>query len=141
MIGFTQKSAERFFDVLTKNRIQRIIDVRLNNSSQLAAFSKQDDLAFFLRQLGDIDYMHLPSLAPNAELIKAYRGKRIPWPDFERGFLKLLQERRVEETLDKDIFAGRAVLLCSELTPEKCHRRLVVEYLNAKWGDLQPVHL
>ncbi len=89
----------------------------------------------------NIDYMYLPSLAPNAELIKAYRGKRIPWPDFERGFLKLLQERRVEETLDKDIFAGRAVLLCSELTPEKCHRRLVIEYLNAKWGDLQPVHL
>ena len=39
-IGFTQKSAEQFFEAIKKNNIELLIDVRLNNKSQLAGFSK-----------------------------------------------------------------------------------------------------
>ncbi len=140
-IGFTQSTAARFFGRLTDAGIKRLVDVRLNNVSQLAGFAKRDDLAFFLQAVCGAEYRHEPRLAPTQEMLDAYKKQRGSWADYARAFLALLAERRVEEMLDKSLFSVPAVLLCSEPTPEHCHRRLVLEYLQEKWGDLEVVHL
>jgi uncharacterized protein (DUF488 family) len=140
-IGFTQKSAEEFFGLLTNSGIRRLIDVRLNNISQLAGFAKRDDLGFFLRRLCDIEYVHEPLLAPSQEMLDAYKKQKGSWQDYERQFLALMKDRRIEEKINPDFFKGPAVLLCSEPTAECCHRRLVLDYLAEQWGDLRPRHL
>ena len=140
-IGFTQSTAAHFFGRLNDAGIKRLVDVRLNNVSQLAGFAKRDDLAYFLRQLCGAEYVHEPRLAPTQEMLDAYKKQHGPWPDYERCFLELLTERRVEETLDRDLFVVPTVLLCSEATPEHCHRRLVAEYLREKWGNIEIRHL
>jgi uncharacterized protein (DUF488 family) len=140
-IGFTKKNAAEFFGILRRAGIRRLVDVRLNNVSQLAGFTKRDDLAFFLREVCNADYVHEPLLAPTQEMLDAYKKAKGSWQDYEKMFLALMAERRIEERIDKALFAVPSVLLCSEPTPENCHRRLVVEYLQSKWGDLQCRHL
>jgi uncharacterized protein (DUF488 family) len=120
--------------------IERLLDVRLNNASRLAGFARRADLPFFLDMLCGAEYLHEPTLAPTREILDAYR-KGGGWPDYEREFLDLLLERRVEETLDRDLFGVPTVLLCSEASAEHCHRRLVLEYLNRKWDGIRAVHL
>ena len=138
-IGFTRRSAEAFFTTLAASRAQRLVDVRLNNSSQLAGFSKRDDLRYFLQAICHMDYLHVPDLAPTQELLDQYRSSK-DWPAYERLFLGLLAERQVENKVTREVIDG-SCLLCSEFTAEKCHRRLVAEYLRDKWGDLAIVHL
>jgi uncharacterized protein (DUF488 family) len=140
-IGFTQKSAGQFFELLKSHGIRRLLDVRLNNVSQLAGFSKRDDLAYFLDEIVGADYRHEPILAPTQELLDAYKKQKGSWSDYERDFAALMVEREIETRLDPSLFAVPTVLLCSEPTPERCHRRLVIEYLNEHWGDVRAVHL
>jgi uncharacterized protein (DUF488 family) len=140
-IGFTQTTAERFFDRLADARIARLIDVRLNNSSQLAGFAKAKDLPFFLRRLIGAEYRHEPLLAPTQELLDAYKKRKGDWSTYEQGFLELMARRRIESKLARSAFETPTALLCSEASPERCHRRLVCEYLAAHWGDVRPVHL
>jgi uncharacterized protein (DUF488 family) len=141
-IGFTQTTAKDFFGRLKAHRIERLLDVRLNNRSQLAGFAKRDDLAYFLRELVDADYEHAPLLAPSQEILNAYKKqKSISWPEYEERFLALMRDRQIEHELDPAEFKARTVLLCSEATPENCHRRLVVEYLSSHWPVLTAVHL
>ncbi len=140
-IGFAKKSAAAFFDALKQAGIARLVDIRLNNSSQLAGFTKRDDLPYFLREICGAEYRHEPLLAPTQELIDAYRKARGSWQDFERAFLDLMARRRVESAFSRDLFGVPTVLLCSEPTADRCHRRLVVDYLRRSWGDLTPVHL
>ena len=140
-IGFTKSTAAGFFGRLKQAGIRRLVDVRLNNSSQLAGFAKRDDLAYFLREICGADYVHEPLLAPSPELFEAYKKNGGDWSDYERRFLDLLAERRIEEQLDRELFSLPTVLLCSEPTAEHCHRRLVLEYLKKKWGDVEAVHL
>ena len=140
-IGFTKKSAKKFFDALKKAGIKRLIDIRLNNSSQLAGFTKQDDLAFFLKEICGAEYTHKPILAPTKEILDGYKKKKITWEEYERRFATLINERKVEEILNKELFDIPTVLLCSEPKPDKCHRRLVSEYLRDKWGDIKIIHL
>jgi uncharacterized protein (DUF488 family) len=121
--------------------IRRLVDVRLNNSSQLAGFSKRDDLAYFLRVICQAEYIHEPLLAPTQELFASYKKAKGSWAEYERGFLALLAERRVHERLDRHLFDVPTVLLCSEATPEHCHRRIVLEYLQDTWGGIEIVHL
>jgi uncharacterized protein (DUF488 family) len=140
-IGFTQRSAENFFTTLKETGIRRLVDIRLNNTSQLAAFAEKDDLAYFLRAICGISYHHEPLLAPNQEILDAYKkskGDRAAW---ERDFNALIRTRHVEKKLDRAEFAEPTVLLCSEFTPEHCHRRLALEYLAKKWGNVSIVHL
>lgn len=139
-IGFTRKSAEAFFAAICNSGARRVVDVRLNNVSQLAGFSKRDDVGYFLRAIGGLDYVHRPDLAPTQALLDEYRKRQGGWPAYERQFLALMQERRIEETVPRDLIA-EACLLCSEDTPQRCHRRLVAEYLRDRWGDLEIVHL
>lgn len=139
-IGFTKKPASRFFRLLQESGARRVVDVRLNNSSQLAGFAKRDDLRFFLAELCSMDYVHLPALAPTKQLLSDYRKRRCSWSDYESRFFDLMRERRVERTMSKDMLSD-ACLLCSEHRPVKCHRRLVVEYLDEHWGGLDITHL
>jgi len=139
-IGFTKKSAEQFFTRLKQPGLVRLLDVRLNNVSQLAGFTKKHDLQFFLREICAIDYVHLPELAPTQDILAAYKKAGGEWSVYEGQFLALMAARRVEETLDRNLLAG-GCLLCSEPTPEHCHRRLVAEYLRGKWGDVEIEHL
>jgi uncharacterized protein (DUF488 family) len=140
-IGFTRTSAEAFFERLFDNGVKRVIDVRLRNGSQLAGFAKANDLAWFLGQLGGIDYRHEPLLAPTAELLAAYRTKHLTWPQYETSFLALMRTREIERRLDP-AFLADACLLCSEKQPHRCHRRLVAEYLSNAWRrEIQVKHL
>ena len=139
-IGFTKKPAQRFFDMLRSAGVKREVDVRLNNVSQLAGFAKRDDLAWFLRELGGIDYTHVPDLAPTQALLSAYRKANVDWPTYEQRFLDLMRERRIEENLDPKLLDD-GCLLCSEDQPHQCHRRLVAEYLRERWGEIEVVHL
>jgi uncharacterized protein (DUF488 family) len=140
-IGFTKKTAEQFFGTLRKEGIRRLLDVRLNNVSQLAGFTKRDDLRYFLREICSTEYVHQPLLAPTQEMLDDYKKRKGTWQEYERRFLTLMSERKVEEQLDQSIFATPTVLLCSEPTPDHCHRRLVLEYLAAKWGNITIRHL
>lgn len=140
-IGFTQHTAESFFGRLRTARIEQLIDVRINNVSQLAGFAKRDDLRFFLRELCDASYVHETLLAPTDTLLKEYRDKSISWTEYEKRFLGLMEERAIEDRVPRELFAKRSALLCSEHTPEKCHRRLVADYLGEHWGNLTVVHL
>ena len=140
-IGFTQKSAAQFFGALRAAGIRRLMDVRLNNTSQLAAFAKASDLPYFLRELCGAEYVHETLLAPTQEMLDAFKKRKGDWAVYEHEFLSLMRERRIESTLDRAQFEQRTVLLCSELTPEHCHRRLVLEYLAEQWGGVAITHL
>jgi uncharacterized protein (DUF488 family) len=141
-IGFAQTPAAEFFGKLKRAGIRRLLDVRLNNTSQLAAYAKRDDLAYFLRAICDAGYEHEPLLAPTQEMLDAYKKYKGSWQAYEVQFLDLMRERRIEQQMDQERFATLpTVLLCSEHTAEHCHRRLVLEYLQEKWPDLEAVHL
>jgi uncharacterized protein (DUF488 family) len=139
-IGFTKKSAEQFFGLLRDAGILRVIDIRLNNSSQLAGFTKARDLEFFLREICDAEYVHLPLLAPEESTLKAYRDSG-DWETYVAEFNRTLEKRAPELRLDPESFVLPTALLCSEPTSKQCHRRLVVEYLAAKWPDVVQVDL
>lgn len=139
-IGFTKKNAEQFFNLLKRPGLQRVVDTRLNNVSQLAGFTKKEDLRFFLREVGHLEYVHLPALAPTQPMLDAYKKNGGDWEIYEKQFLALMAERRIETSIDKNLLAG-ACLLCSEATPHHCHRRLVAEYLRDKWQDVDIQHL
>ncbi|MGA8768271.1 MAG: DUF488 domain-containing protein [Candidatus Acidiferrales bacterium] len=139
-IGFTKKSAETFFTRLTNSGVRRLLDVRLNNVSQLAGFTKKDDLRYFTKAICKIDYVHVPELAPTKDILDAYKKKKGDWGLYERQFLDLMRSRHIEKELSRDLLDG-ACLLCSEETPEHCHRRLVAEYLKEHWPDVEIEHI
>ena len=139
-IGFTKKSAEKFFTLLKNSGARRLADVRLNNTSQLAGFAKRDDLEYFVRAICGIEYVHVPDLAPTQDILDAFKKQKGDWRLYEREFLALMAGRKVEDTVPREVLDG-ACLLCSEETPEHCHRRLVAEYLNGKWGGVEVAHL
>ena len=139
--GFAGKTAAEFFENLKELRVRLLVDVRLNNVSQLAGFTKRVDLEYFLQKLVGARYEHETMLAPTAEMLKAYRKKEMSWEDYEREYLELMAERQVEEAILPERFEERTVLLCSENKPDRCHRRLVVEYLDKAWGDVRGIHI
>ena len=139
-IGFTKKSAERFFSLLCGAQIRRVIDVRRNNVSQLAGFTKKNDLCYFLKTICNIDYVHLPQLAPTKEILDEFKKNKGDWATYKKKFLSLLSQRQVEEVISKDML-DRGCLLCSEESPQHCHRRLITEYLQNKLKDFEITHL
>ena len=139
-IGFTKKNAKTFFSKLRNAGVTRLIDIRLNNVSQLAGFAKRDDLVFFLKELCNCDYKHMPDFAPTKEILDAYKKKQIDWNEYVRRFSKLIRDRKIEKKIAAEEL-NNACLLCSEPTPEQCHRRLVSEYLRDQFGDIEIKHL
>jgi uncharacterized protein (DUF488 family) len=139
-IGFAKKDAATFFGMLEEAGVRRVIDVRRRNTSHLAGFAKRDDLQFFLRRILDTDYVYVPELAPTESLLDDYLKKRIDWSTYEARFLEVITSQRIETVVTREQLAD-ACLLCSEASPEQCHRRLVAEYLEQKWGCVRIVHL
>jgi uncharacterized protein (DUF488 family) len=139
-IGFTKKSAELFFAKLKSAGVKRLIDIRLNNISQLAGFAKQDDLRYFAKAICDIDYVHLLDLAPTKDILDAYKKNNGNWKLYQSNFLELMKIRRVEDNVARALLDG-GCLLCSEDKPDHCHRRLVAEYLKEKWGEVEIEHI
>lgn len=139
-IGFTKKSAKTFFSKLHEAGVTRVVDVRLNNSSQLAGFAKRDDLEFFLKGLYGIEYVHVPELAPTADILDKYKKHNGDWSVYEREFLELMDKRKIQDTVPKELVSG-GCLLCSEHLPTHCHRRLAIEYLERHWGEISVTHL
>lgn len=139
-IGFTKSSAAHFFGRLQQAGVRRLIDVRLNNTSTLAGFTKRDDLAYFL-SLHGIEYLHETQLAPEPEMLKAIQSRSLAWESYEEQYLTLIERRQVADQLDRALFTSPSVLLCSEATAEHCHRRVAAEHLRERWGDLEIVHL
>lgn len=140
-IGFTKKSAENFFSLIKKSNVSTLLDVRLNNVSQLAGYAKRDDLRFFLKEICGTEYIHVPELAPTSEMLNAYKKGEISWATYEDKFLNLMSSRQIEKSI-KPTLLDNGCLLCSEHEPHMCHRRLVVEYLNEHSDlDLTVKHL
>lgn len=140
-IGFTQKSAERFFGLLAEHDVERVIDIRLKPGGQLSGFAKQQDLAWFLDRLVGADYLHLPILAPSADVRDDYRKDR-DWDRYVPRFEALMDERGIPAALDRAVFEERvSCLLCSEPGPARCHRRLVAERLAREWHQVEVIHL
>ena len=139
-IGFTGKSAEKFFSLLRNVNVKNIIDTRINNVSQLSGYAKGSDLKFFAKEIGHIGYEHNIELAPTKELLSRYRDKIITWKDYEFEYLNLLDIRKVIKKIDVELLHENC-LLCSEHTPEKCHRRLLAEYLKHVRNDIEIIHL
>lgn len=127
-IGFTKKSAERFFTLLKNAGVSKIVDIRLNNASQLAGFAKGSDLQFFVKNILGANYVHLPDLAPTKELLKSYQDKETTWAEYVHVFSEILKKRHIKERYKIEDF-DNSCFLCTEDTPEQCHRRLVAEYL------------
>ncbi len=139
-IGFTKTSAERFFKRLQGAGVKKVVDTRLHRDSQLAGFAKQSDLPFFLSNISKIEYGVTELLAPTADILDAYRKKRIKWAEYEKLYGELLAARHVEAQLAPHAL-DHCCLLCSEATPEHCHRRLAAEYLARAWGPIEIIHL
>lgn len=138
-IGFTKTTAEHFFGRLKKSGSRKLVDVRLNNVSQLSGFAKRDDLKFFAKNLCNMDYVHDLKLAPTKPMFEAYKKGQIDWSGYENQYLDLLIKRQVEKLRPSDL--DGSCLLCSEDMPHFCHRRLVAEYLDMKWGNVEIIHL
>jgi len=139
-IGFATKSAEKFFGLLTSAGVRKIVDTRINNTSQLAGYAKGSDLEFLAKEIGNISYEHNTDLAPTKELLTRYRDKEIAWEEYETEYLNLLDMRKIASTIDVEKLHENC-LLCSEHTPEKCHRRLLADYLKHVKNDIEIVHL
>jgi len=139
-IGFTKKTAEIFFGKLCDAGVKRVIDIRLNNVSQLAGFAKKDDLSYFLKTICAIEYVHVPELAPTQDILDGYKKNKGDWEVYEKKFMELMIKRAIENKLSRELF-DNACLLCSEDKPHHCHRRLVAEYLKDKWGNVEIEHI
>ena len=139
-IGFTKKSAEEFFTILQNTGVSRIVDVRLNNTSQIAGFAKARDLKYFLHAIVGIDYVHIQDFAPTQDILDDFKKKMCSWAEYERRFVDLMVERRVDETAAK-LLRDRDCLLCSEHTPEHCHRRLLAEQIQKHSDNVEVIHL
>jgi len=139
-IGFTKKTAEHFFETLIKNDVRKLIDIRINNRSQLAGFAKGADLAYFTKAIANIKYEYIPDFAPTKELLSDYQNKRIDWPAYQKTYRQLIEQRKISSRYDVAGF-DHACFLCSEETPEHCHRRLLAEFFQEGNSDIQIIHL
>ncbi|MDV3427080.1 MAG: DUF488 domain-containing protein [Bacillota bacterium] len=139
-IGFSKRNAEEFFEALKENKIKTLIDIRLNNKSQLAGFTKRSDIEYLLKQIAGIKYAYFPEFAPTKEILDKYRDSKITWDEYENKYNQLLKERKPLFNVNKEIFQD-SCLLCSEFLPDKCHRRLAAEYIKNYYDDITIIHL
>ena len=140
-IGFTKSSAKGFFGRQSQAGVERVIDVRLQNTSQLTGFAKRDDLAFFLKSIAGIGYAEEPMLAPSPDVFADSRKGQLDWDGYSDRFRTLMTARRIDERLSPAEL-DRSCLLCSEAEPHFCHRRLVAEHLAERWkAPVRVAHL
>lgn len=141
-IGFTQKSAQQFFELIKSNNIDMLVDIRLNNKSQLAGFTKGDDLRYFLEEICNCKYQHCVEYAPTKDILDSYKKKAISWDEYVRQYIPLMQKRNAVQKFSERFAMYRAVcLLCSESTSEYCHRRLLAEMIVADYPEITVKHI
>lgn len=142
-IGFSGKSAETFFGLLQEAGVKSIFDLRLSNRGQLAGFTKEKDLRYFLKRLMKIPYFHYPELAPDHELMDDYHKKRVDWEGFKIRFEAIMESRNADEILKKIIpQAPQPIcLLCSEAKADTCHRSLIAARIQKLFPDTQIIDL
>jgi uncharacterized protein (DUF488 family) len=139
-IGFTKKSMREFAELLRDAKIKRVVDIRLRPVSLYSGYARKDDLEFLLELMG-IEYVHALELAPTPPMLDDYRSDT-DWGKYEQAFRRLLAERKPTGLLEQLLTPGLNVaFLCTEDTPERCHRRLVAEYAKKFFPDLEIVHL
>lgn len=140
-IGFTKKSAKKFFDLIQNSGVKRVVDVRLNNVSQLAGFAKKEDLKYFLEKICHVQYVHEPLLAPTQQMLDEYKKNGGGWSVYEARFYELMSSRKIEKNIPRELMDD-GCLLCSEEKPHHCHRRIVAEYFKSHWpGNIEINHL
>jgi uncharacterized protein (DUF488 family) len=140
-IGFTKKNAKQFFGLIQESGVKKVLDTRLNNVSQLAGFTKRDDLAFFLNRVAGVGYDHALKLAPTDEILKGYKKGEISWDAYAEAYKELISKRHVEDLFSSETLDG-ACLLCSEASPHHCHRRLAAEFFQNHLGaGVEIIHL
>lgn len=130
-IGFTKKDAKTFFELLKENGVSLVIDVRLNNTSQLAGFSKYPDIKYFLGKCVKCYYKSDKLFSPTEETLKDYKNKVINWDQYVIQFNETMELRKIRDYIKSNynhVFEKETIcFLCSEETPEQCHRRLIAE--------------
>jgi uncharacterized protein (DUF488 family) len=139
-IGCAGKNAREFFAILTQAGIRKVIDLRLYNTSQLAGFTKRQDIEYFLQTIVGASYIHLPIMAPTKQLLNDYKKGLISWQQYETRFKGVITQRQIEKHLvpqDMDM----SCFLCSEAKADNCHRGLVAEYLAKHWQNVSIRHL
>ena len=139
-IGFTKKTAKQFFELLKKNQVKKIVDIRINNSSQLAGFAKGTDLEYFANEICGIEYTYIEDFAPTKELLSDYQNKKFNWIEYEKIYRNLIKGRKIAEKYNISDF-DNACFLCSEQTAEQCHRRLLAEYFKEINPDVEIIHI
>lgn len=140
-IGFEKRSPDQLLGKLNSNGISRLVDVRCFPDVETAGYAKRDNLKLLLEK-GGIEYLHYPLLAPTPELLKDYFDNGVPWANYEAKYNAILAERKIEDQIQKDFFYQPSCVLCLEHSPEKCHRRLALEYLKNTWNkSIEIVHL
>ena len=140
-IGFTQKTAERFFELLRAGGVTLRVDTRLRPDTQLSGFAKRCDLPYFTRELIGASYLHRPDLAPSADILDGYRSSG-DWGAYAEAYRSLMRERGFPGPDDRRLFSENVCcLMCSEHEPTHCHRRLLAEIVGESWGDIESIHL
>jgi len=139
-IGYAGKNARQFFSILKRAGIRKVIDVRLYNTSQLAGFTKKQDVEYFLQAIVGAEYIHLPIMAPTKQLLNDYKKGSINWQQYETQFKSIIAQRQIDKHITPQDM-NMACFLCSEATADNCHRRLVAEYLAGLWPDISIIHL
>jgi len=139
-IGFAKKSLQHFVELLKQSQVTRLVDIRLNNTSQLSGFAKKGDLEYVMGLVG-ISYDHNLSLAPTEEILNPYRKKQMKWDEYAKRYVDLLAKRKIENQIDEILTDEVTCFLCSEDKPHLCHRRMLAEYLQHYKQDIQILHL
>ena len=141
-IGSSKKSSRQFFQSIKYHMIQILVDVRLKNDSQLLGFTRKRDLPYLL-ELHNCKYEHCVNYAPTAEILTDWKKKRITWPEYEQRYHALMTEKNsVRDFMTRYYGVYESVcLLCSEVSPEHCHRRLLAEMLHEQKNDIEVLHI
>jgi uncharacterized protein (DUF488 family) len=129
--GTSGITAERFFLRLRELKATSVIDTRIHPSSQLSGYSKQESLKYFLKEILQIPYIYESQLCPIEQDFKLYKNKQMIWKTYQDKYYQLLINRNIKEKIDFSPWGDRPVILCSESSPDQCHRRLAAEFISS----------
>ena len=140
-IGYSEKTAQEFFELLKLNHIDCLVDIRIYPDHEGAMYASKRDLPYLLKELAGCDYTYMGSLAPTPKLLEDVH-KDNDHDKYARGFAKIMAEGKIPHSLDREFFEKQTCcLLCFEATAEFCHRRLVAEQMQKYLEGMEIIHL